>query len=484
MNDEFYNKSSRNSNGKNPQRHGDNFYQEPITQEELDSIFSSRADHSKNNSQNKFKVSIPEEKLSAPGTQKDRVPKGKPVGSAGYAQSVPPQRAQRTGGPYGQNGYHQNDVPSYSRGAQQTNNAGVNRSVQGKTPVYARQTQNGAVKKATPPQKTSARAQNAGVSSSSAKNRRKKTSGGKKAAIAVLCTVLVLLGALFAYGYSILGKINYDNKIIEENPYISESKLATDSQVKNILFIGSDARSEIAGMRSDTMILFSIDTKNKKIKLTSFLRDSYVCIPSTGNYRKLNAACSSGGAQLVIDTIEYNFKTKIDSYVLVDFEVFTKFIDLLGGLDVPDVSAAEAKYLRDKVKIVYAKEGDNHFSGAATLWYCRIRYLDNDFKRTERQRKVISAIINQVSHTSPTKLFSIVEEIMPMITTDISRNELLSLAMGAAFKYLRYDIVQHQIPADGTWSNAKVYGVGDVLKMDIDENAKLLEEFLYSEDKE
>ena len=290
--------------------------------------------------------------------------------------------------------------------------------------------------------------------------------------------IFILLAAIFAYGYSILGKINYDTDSIKENQYISEKELFSAPGVKNILLIGSDARNEIQGMRSDTMILLSIDNKNKQLKMTSFLRDSYVCIPSTGHWRKLNAACSAGGAQLVIDTIEYNFKVKIDSYVLVDFEVFTKLIDLMGGLKVKGVTEAEAKYLRDKVKITYAKEGTNKFSGAAALWYCRIRYLDDDFHRTERQRKVISAIIDQAKSMNPLELVKIVEQVLPMITTDIGRNDMLNLGVSAILKYSRYDIQQHQIPAKGTWNNRRVSGVGDVLEMDISKNVELLREFI------
>ncbi|MCM1392941.1 MAG: LCP family protein, partial [Ruminococcus sp.] len=286
------------------------------------------------------------------------------------------------------------------------------------------------------------------------KKRKKKGSSGKKIAAAIFAIIFVCLVGLFAYGYSILGKINYDTSTLKENQYISSSELASDSKVRNILFIGSDYRAgEVSGMRSDTMMLFSIDTAHQKLKLTSFLRDSYVYIPTLKKNRKLNAACSSGGAQLVLDTIEYNFKVKIDNYILVDFEAFQKLIDLMGGLTVEGVTAKEAKYLRDTVKITYAKEGTNKFSGAAALWYCRIRYLDDDFHRTERQRKVISAIIDQLKHTSPAKLMDIMQEVLPMITTDISRNELLSLGMGAVTKYLRYDTEQHQVPAKDTWSN-------------------------------
>ena len=150
----------------------------------------------------------------------------------------------------------------------------------------------------------------------------------------------------------------------------------------------------------------------------------------------------------------------------------------MGGLTVKGVTAAEAKYLRETVKITYAKEGTNKFSGAAALWYCRIRYLDDDFHRTQRQRKVISAIIDQAKGMNPVELIKIVEQVLPMITTDIGRNDMLKLGLSAVAKYGRYDIQQHQIPAKGTWNNKRVSGVGDVLEMDIGENVALLKHFI------
>lgn len=308
---------------------------------------------------------------------------------------------------------------------------------------------------------------------------KKKHTGAKVAGI-IFAVLVLLIGGLFAYGYSILGKVSYDTKLVDKNEYISESKLYSSDNVRNILFIGSDARGDVSGQRSDTMILCSIDKKHKKLKLTSFLRDSYVCIPSSGYYNKLNAAFSFGGVQLAIDTLEYNFRVKIDDYLLVDFDAFEKFIDLMGGLTIEGVTKEEAKYLRDVVKIK-AKAGTNHFNGWHTLWYCRIRYLDDDFNRTARQRKVISAIIKQVSKTNPIKLMKIMEEVLPLIQTNISRNELVSLAV-SSLGYLRYDIMQHRIPATGTWSNKTIGGVGDVLYMDFDENIKLLKEFVFDAD--
>ncbi len=314
------------------------------------------------------------------------------------------------------------------------------------------------------------------------KSKKKSISAGKVAGI-IFAVLVLMLGGLFAYGYSVLGKISYDTKLVDENKYISENKLATSADVRNILFIGSDARGDVSGQRSDTMMLFSIDKMHKKLKLTSFLRDSYVCIPSNGYYNKLNASFSFGGVQLAIDTLEYNFKVKIDDYILVDFDSFVKFIDLMGGLTVEGVTKAEARYLRNVVKIK-AKAGTNHWNGWHTLWYCRIRYLDDDFNRTARQRKVISAIVKKVTRTNPVKLLNIMGEVLPMIQTSISRNELVSLAVGAMTSYLRYDVLQHRVPATGTWTNKSVSGVGDVLYMDLDKNSELLKNFLFKADKE
>ncbi|MCI6772352.1 MAG: LCP family protein [Oscillospiraceae bacterium] len=403
-----------------------------------------------------------------PSGSTNRTPKGRPVGetpNTAYRQGAPSAPPGSTYGSYS------SPVPPKKRNILLS--AGQDPTDAGRAPVRP---VNGPVRR--PPVKKQPSPVPSSGGSSGGPNKPKKKSNGKKIAAAIFAVIFILLAAIFAYGYSILGKINYDTDSIKENQYISEKELFSAPGVKNILLIGSDARNEIQGMRSDTMILLSIDNKNKQLKMTSFLRDSYVCIPSTGHWRKLNAACSAGGAQLVIDTIEYNFKVKIDSYVLVDFEVFTKLIDLMGGLKVKGVTEAEAKYLRDKVKITYAKEGTNKFSGAAALWYCRIRYLDDDFHRTERQRKVISAIIDQAKSMNPLELVKIVEQVLPMITTDIGRNDMLNLGVSAILKYSRYDIQQHQIPAKGTWNNRRVSGVGDVLEMDISKNVELLREFI------
>ena len=313
----------------------------------------------------------------------------------------------------------------------------------------------------------------------SAKKRRKKKKGGKGKVVLVLLLVIALaLTGLFAYGYAILGKVGYDKDFDDTNAYVEASALAHSDKVRNILCIGADARGDVEGNRSDTMILLSIDNVHHQLKMTSFLRDSFVYVPAKGYNAKLNAAFAWGGAKMLVDTIEYNFKVDIDDYVIIDFVGFQKLIDLMGGLDVDGVTEAEAKYMRDVVKIVYCKEGKNHFTGAAALWYCRIRKLDDDFHRTERQRKVINAIMKQALHRSPFKLMKIVEQVLPMLQTSMSRNDLIGVGFSTVFNYLLGKKPQQQIPAEDTWTSQRINGQ-DVLRLDFDQNTAILKSFLY-----
>lgn len=322
----------------------------------------------------------------------------------------------------------------------------------------------------------------------SEKPRKKKKHIGLKIFCVLLVLILLFVGAAGAYGYTrvqkILGAVDYAP--LEKNQYISESELASADYLKNILLIGVDAREgeEAENTRSDTMMLVTIDTRNGQIKLTSFLRDLYVEIP---DYRedKLNAAQRHGGTQLLVDTLEYNFKIDIDNYMLVSFDMFTTIIDKLGGVDV-EITDKEAKYINSKDHMsredgfAFPEElsgGMQHFTGAQALWYSRIRYLDSDFMRTARQRKVISALVKKAVGQSPTALLDMVEEIMPMVKTDLTEDEMMDLGLHA-LAYLKYDIVQQQIPAEDAYKSAKRRGQ-DVLLPDMEKNRTQLKQFLF-----
>ncbi len=310
--------------------------------------------------------------------------------------------------------------------------------------------------------------------------KKKKNKVGGKIAVALIMLFAVAVIGIFTYGYSVIGEIDYDDTITE-NAYVDKSSLLSSPSVKNILIIGSDARDYdgTEGQRSDSMILFSIDKLHKQIKLTSFLRDSYVYIPEVEYEDKLNASFSYGGAQLTMDTIEYNFGVDIDHYVIINFDIFTQLVDLLGGITVDGVTEEEVYYMTNTLSFPNIKVGSNDLNGFKALWYCRMRTLDDDFHRTERQRKVIKSIIKKAASTNLFELMDIVKQIVPNISTDIPQNELLGLGVGAALSFIRYDIVQQQIPVLNTWH----YGYDDygssIISIDLELNREALKNFVF-----
>jgi len=315
---------------------------------------------------------------------------------------------------------------------------------------------------------------------------RKKTHKALKSAIAIVLIIVLIFCGGYGYIYNMMSKINYNKTGHKDNVYVEESELSFNSRVQNILLIGVDRRVSDESSRSDTMLMLSIDRVNKKIKFTSFMRDLWVDIPDSG-YAKLNAACTYGGAQLVMDTIEYNFNIRIDNYILVDFEVFTKIVDKLGGVDV-EVTEKESEYMKSNVrengKPLNVEAGESvHLNGAEALWYCRIRKLDSDFMRTFRQRKVMTSIFEKVKNAKISELKDLVTAILPSIETDLSPKALTRLSIGSLLSYIRYDVEQARIPADDTWQSATKKGQS-VLLADLDINKTFLEDFLYSEDKD
>jgi polyisoprenyl-teichoic acid--peptidoglycan teichoic acid transferase len=302
-----------------------------------------------------------------------------------------------------------------------------------------------------------------------------------KIAVAFLLIVVVVFSAGFLYVYSLMRTTDYNEEGHKDNVYVDSNILKQDENVINILFIGVDARVEDTASRSDSMILFSIDKNNNKIKLTSFMRDTWVDIPDKG-FAKLNAACTYGGAQLVMDTLEYNLNIKINNYILVDFDAFMTIIDKLGGIEV-EITDKEAETMRDDYFFKTQPGSDVHLDGNEALWYCRIRYLDSDFMRTFRQRKVVTSIIDKAEKTGIIELTGILKDVLPIVETDINPLDLTKLAMGATMLYRGYDIEQARIPADDTWHNATKKGQA-VLEADIGANQIYLEDFLYKPDSE
>ncbi len=309
------------------------------------------------------------------------------------------------------------------------------------------------------------------------KKQKKKNSKAKKvfiSATAVFLTLIILLtgsaGALMSYVLS-----DYEERSFDENVYTDESSLMHSGLVYNILLMGIDTLNTEASSRSDAMILLSIDTKNGKLKLSSFLRDSYVSIPGYGK-AKLNASCVYGGPQLVCDTIESNFGIRIDDYAKIGYDMFIKIIDAVGGVTIPEIDEAEAKALA-KEKFVTEPGFNIHVNGTQALAYCRIRKGQSDFYRTGRQREVISLVLKKLPSADPKILTETAKEIASQIECSIAKEDFISLLL-KALPCMLSDIEQMHIPADDTWYNdTKNYQ--SVLILDFEKNKELLKEFIY-----
>lgn len=237
------------------------------------------------------------------------------------------------------------------------------------------------------------------------------------------------------------------------------------------------------------MILLSINSKTDKITMCSLMRDMYVQIPGYGS-NKLNAAYSYGGPELLMDTIEENLYIKIDDYVTVNFVSFANIVDAVGGVEIK-VSDNEADAMN---VLLQSPEGVSFFgepseadlldgggtynlSGKQALFYSRLRYVGNaDFERTQRQRKVLEAIIKKAAN--PVRIGAVAKEALPSMNTNMSKLNMYLLSLRGPGFLLGYDVEQMRIPADDTYWGSDIDGMS-VLEVDFEENIDLIEDKLY-----
>lgn len=313
----------------------------------------------------------------------------------------------------------------------------------------------------------------------------KKSKGRKKAKIglSIFCVLLALILLLVGCATGVLGKITYNEQ--KENKYVTASELKSDSRVKNVLLLGVDARpkDEASASRSDTMMLISVDSVHHTIKMTSFLRDTWVYIPCKDINQRLNAACQYGGYSGVVDTIEYNFGVKIDNYVVADFEMFQVLVDAIGGVEV-EVTKAEAKEVTNHPKRygnVTLEAGKHNLTGKQALAYCRIRKIDTDFVRTKRQRTVMNAIIQKMKSTNPVTLYKMASNAAPYIETDMTKSQLCSFVAKAGS--CASSTHQARVPFPDTWWYETING-NSVISINKDENKKQLIDYIYNKTSE
>ena len=265
---------------------------------------------------------------------------------------------------------------------------------------------------------------------------------------------------------------------------------ASSKDVTNILLIGTDSRkSGNRRSRTDTMIILSIDKKNHKMTFTSVLRDTYVKIPGVGKNR-LNSAFVFGGPNLLFKTFDENFDIHLNKYVQVDFFNFIKLVDSVGGVDLKltrdEINLMNKTFIPNINKITKQKSNNRipsnkpgvyHLNGVQTLAYARIRYIGTDFGRTARQRIVIGEIIKKTKKLSVSELNSLADIVLPMISTNLTKGEVMSLLLNAK-EYLNYKVVNGRMPINGSYRYMSVRGAS-VLGVNFDANKKYWYNLVY-----
>lgn len=286
--------------------------------------------------------------------------------------------------------------------------------------------------------------------------------------------------------------------------------------VVNILLIGIDGRtadmdSKNSTQHGDVQIIVSINKDEGTIKLTSVLRDLYVTIPGYKSKNRINVAYSRGGGQLAMRTMNNLLELNIQHYVVINFYGLASIIDELGGIDIEltkQEAAAINTYINKNLKKggydnqdknykrepLEKKNGVQHLDGIQAVMYARLRSIDNDFKRSERQRHLLELLLGKVldGGLDMNKLLGLLEVCLPYAETNMSAMDMLNLAMGV----LKSDILtrlengepllqQNRIPMDETWKYYTTDGGASVVSFRTTkrqkENVEGVHKFIYGE---
>ncbi|MBK5240614.1 MAG: LCP family protein [Clostridium sp.] len=259
-------------------------------------------------------------------------------------------------------------------------------------------------------------------------------------------------------------------------------------KITNIAFFGLDRSNKNDASRSDSIMIISIDEKHKKIKMSSIMRDTYVKINNHG-YTKINHAYAYGGPQLAIRTLNENFNLNIRDYVAVDFINLEKIIDALGGVTI-QVNKDEISFLNSyMIGVAFSEKkpvpkvtepGEQNLNGLQAVAYSRIRYTaGGDYRRTERQRTVLSSMFTKIQSLGIRKLPSIVSEFLPYTETSMSSIDIMKLGSKVFTSNIK-TLDQERFPVDG-YCTGKIINKVWYLVADMKATVDQLHKFIYED---
>lgn len=287
-------------------------------------------------------------------------------------------------------------------------------------------------------------------------------------------------------------QIHVNEELITQEPTkgeeIKPEKKEEKKGCRNIALFGVDARNgELGkGTRSDTIMIASIDQDAQEIKLVSVFRDTYLNL-GNDTYNKCNTAYARGGPEQAINMLNRNLDLAITDYVTIGFSGLIDAVDALGGVEM-EVTESEISHLNnyqlcmaEELQVDYVpveQSGRQLLNGMQATAYCRIRYTKgDDFRRAERQRAVLAAMMEKARGASVMELTEMVNAVLPQVETPLNANEILSvLGSVAGYRVTASD----GFPFEGGRAGANVGSKGScVIPMDLEENVRQLHQVFY-----
>lgn len=311
----------------------------------------------------------------------------------------------------------------------------------------------------------------------------------------VLVAALVLGGGLWVLVSQNVRTFAASEKL--KKPYDTAAKplqnpLPAVKGITNILLLGvdnRDAESDSIAERSDSMMILTVDSVHGQIKLTSLQRDMSVYIPGKKGTDKINAANALGGPLLAMRVVNETLRLDIQKFVVVNMAGLEKIIDAAGGVKL-DVSEKERKAVNEELAMVnktfpdtkpspiLEQAGIQVLNGRQAVTYARIRKIDSDYARMERQREVLQALADSAIKASPKRKIDLAQVGLSQITTNLTTREMFLLGL-RSLPLIRKPIAQLQIPIEGYYKNVS----GEVWKSLCDFNGMipLLQDFIFGQ---
>ena len=280
-----------------------------------------------------------------------------------------------------------------------------------------------------------------------APKRRKKAKKKKHIFLKILMVLLMLiaiaLGTVVGFAYSMLDQMEYDNQVDKDTIEVNDG-VETEKGTINIALFGVDARNQknsYEGSLSDVIMIVSVNQDTKKVKIASIYRDSYLQMSDTKKFDKITHAFQRG-PQVSINSLNSNLDLDIKDYVAINFNVVVDVVDAVGGITM-EITQEEAGYINPYIDEInrttghkskrITKGGTYTLDGVQATAYARIRYTaGGDWKRTERQRKVLDLTFEKVKKMNLAQLKSLADTVLKQVSTNIKTSQIISLAASAS----------------------------------------------------